>query len=166
MTKVDPDGIRRDSDTVEFMSCRPSASKSDIRHSINGDPCQRTAKAKEQKENRLEADHRPACQSRARSHREVTMVCPAMENRGVPQGPEVRLPGRGSAAADCRTPDDLLAVFCILSWRVFWMTMMNRAAPDAVAKLVLTSTEIALLDRLIPHKQSAASRRKTLVSST
>ena len=58
----------------------------------------------------------------------------------------------------------LLAVFCILSWRVFWMTMMNRAAPNAVARLVFTSTEIALLDRLIPHKQSAPSHPRTLSS--
>jgi hypothetical protein len=26
---------------------------------------------------------------------------------------------------------NLIAVFCILSWRIFWMTMMNRAAPTA-----------------------------------
>ena len=58
----------------------------------------------------------------------------------------------------------LLAVFCILSWRVFWMTMMQRAAPDAVAKLVFTNTEIALLDRLIPSKQSAPPNPRTFSS--
>jgi hypothetical protein len=26
---------------------------------------------------------------------------------------------------------NLLAVFCILSWRVFWLTMTNRIDPDA-----------------------------------
>ena len=26
---------------------------------------------------------------------------------------------------------NLIAVFCILSWRIFWLTMMNRALPDA-----------------------------------
>jgi hypothetical protein len=46
----------------------------------------------------------------------------------------------------------LIAVFCILGWRVFWMTMMRRVAPDAAAKLVLTGVEIALLDRLVPDK--------------
>jgi hypothetical protein len=49
----------------------------------------------------------------------------------------------------------LIAVFCILAWRVFWMTIMQRAAPDATAKLVLTSTEITLLDRLVPDKTHA-----------
>ena len=46
----------------------------------------------------------------------------------------------------------LIAVFCILGWRVFWTTMMRRVAPDAAAKLALTGVEIALLDRLVPDK--------------
>jgi len=33
---------------------------------------------------------------------------------------------------------NLIAVFCILSWRVFWMTMLNRAISGAPPKLVLT----------------------------
>ena len=32
----------------------------------------------------------------------------------------------------------LLAVFCILSWRVFWLTMLNRVEPDLEPALVLT----------------------------
>jgi hypothetical protein len=28
---------------------------------------------------------------------------------------------------------NLLAVFCILSWRVFWLTITNRIDPDANA---------------------------------
>jgi hypothetical protein len=47
----------------------------------------------------------------------------------------------------------LIAVYCILSWRNFWMTMMRRAAPDAAARLVLTPVEIMLLDRLVPNRQ-------------
>ncbi|HEV8053477.1 MAG TPA: IS4 family transposase [Candidatus Limnocylindrales bacterium] len=46
----------------------------------------------------------------------------------------------------------LIAVFCILSWRVFWMTMINRVAPNADARLALTTGEIAMLDRLVPDK--------------
>jgi hypothetical protein len=55
---------------------------------------------------------------------------------------------------------NLVSVFCILSWRVFWMTMLNRSAPDALPTLVLTATEIAVLDRLVSDKPPA--RRKTL----
>ena len=55
---------------------------------------------------------------------------------------------------------NLISVFCILSWRVFWMTMLNRSAPDAPPILALTATEIGVLDRLINDKLNA--RRKTL----
>lgn len=51
---------------------------------------------------------------------------------------------------------NLMAVFCILSWRVLWLTMLNRIAPEASPKLALTDTEIAMLDRLI----SGASHRQ------
>jgi hypothetical protein len=43
---------------------------------------------------------------------------------------------------------NLIAVYCIVSWRIFWMTMMNRASPQATPLIALTATEIALLDRL------------------
>jgi len=44
---------------------------------------------------------------------------------------------------------NLIAVFCILSWRIFWMTMINRAAPTASPLLALTSLETRILDMLI-----------------
>lgn len=55
---------------------------------------------------------------------------------------------------------NLVAVFCILSWRVFWMTMLNRSAAEAPPTLALTTTEIAVLDRVVNDKPQA--RRKTL----
>lgn len=54
---------------------------------------------------------------------------------------------------------NLISLFCILSWRVFWMTMLNRSAPDAPPTLALTATEIGLLDRLVNDKPKA--RQKT-----
>jgi Transposase DNA-binding len=57
---------------------------------------------------------------------------------------------------------NLIAVFCILSWRIFWITMLNRSAPDALPTLALTMTEIAVLDRLVNDKPKT--RRKTLSS--
>jgi len=47
---------------------------------------------------------------------------------------------------------NLIAVFCIVSWRIFWMTMLNRATPDASPSLALTATEIRLLDKLVHDK--------------
>jgi len=55
---------------------------------------------------------------------------------------------------------NLVSVFCILSWRVFWLTMLNRSTPDALPDLALTETEIAVLDRLVNDKPHT--RRKML----
>jgi hypothetical protein len=44
---------------------------------------------------------------------------------------------------------NLLAVLCIVSWRIFWTTIMKRAAPDAPARLVFTNPEQRLLDLLV-----------------
>jgi hypothetical protein len=56
--------------------------------------------------------------------------------------------------AKLRTADrlvNLIAVNCILAWRLFWMTMMQRAAADKAAAIAFTVTEQALLDRLVRH---------------
>ena len=57
---------------------------------------------------------------------------------------------------------NLLSVLCILSWRVFWMTMLNRSAPDAPPDLALTEVEIGLLDHLMRDRDQKPLRRKTL----
>ena len=44
---------------------------------------------------------------------------------------------------------NLLATFCILGWRIFWLTMINRAMPDAPPTLAFTPLEVRLLDQLI-----------------
>jgi hypothetical protein len=54
------------------------------------------------------------------------------------------------------------ATYCILSWRVFWMTMLNRSAADASPALALTDIEIGLLDHLVKDKSQKPPRRKTL----
>jgi hypothetical protein len=56
----------------------------------------------------------------------------------------------------------LIAVFCILAWRVFWMTMINRSQPDAKPDLAITVMEMKLLDRLLPDKEPVASHAGTL----
>jgi len=43
---------------------------------------------------------------------------------------------------------NLIAVFCVIAWRVFWLTMMNRTNPQKSANTVLTETEIAILNHL------------------
>jgi hypothetical protein len=57
---------------------------------------------------------------------------------------------------------NLIAVYCILSWRVFWMTMLNRSSPDASPALALTEAEIGLLDHLVKDRDQKPRRRRTL----
>jgi hypothetical protein len=49
----------------------------------------------------------------------------------------------------------LIAVCCILSWRVFWMTMSNRIQPQAAPTIALTQLELDLLDGLFPESGKA-----------
>ena len=45
---------------------------------------------------------------------------------------------------------NLLATFCILSWRIFWLTMLNRSKRSARPTLAFTRLEVDLLNRLTP----------------
>lgn len=49
---------------------------------------------------------------------------------------------------------NLLAIYCILAWRVFWLCMISRTAPKAPASLVFTETEVELLDHVVPRSPS------------
>jgi len=44
---------------------------------------------------------------------------------------------------------NLISVFCILSWRIFWLTMINRCAPNAPSQVALTHAEVELLDQVV-----------------
>jgi hypothetical protein len=57
---------------------------------------------------------------------------------------------------------NLVSVFCILSWRIFWMTMINRSAPEAPPSIALTKTEIGLLDQLVHDRGKRPPQRKIL----
>jgi hypothetical protein len=41
---------------------------------------------------------------------------------------------------------NMIAVFCIVAWRVFWLTMVSRTDPKTSADLVFTNTEIRILN--------------------
>ena len=78
---------------------------------------------------------------------------------------EVLKSGCKAEASKLRTAERivrLIAVFWILIWRIFWMTMMNRLAPDASALVALTTVETRLLDRLIPERKAKRQRNGTL----
>ena len=47
---------------------------------------------------------------------------------------------------------NLMATFCIMSWRIFWMTMLSRSSEALTERAALTSLEIQLLDKLLPDR--------------
>jgi len=57
---------------------------------------------------------------------------------------------------------NLIAIFCIIGWRVFWLTMLHRAEPDLPPALALDPTEIYLLDKLIKAKPRKSHRKATI----
>ncbi len=64
-----------------------------------------------------------------------------------------------------RTADRLLnlvSLFCILSWRLFWMTLLNRSVSGMPAGTVFSETELQLLDRLVPDRHADRAVNKLL----
>jgi hypothetical protein len=59
---------------------------------------------------------------------------------------------------------NLLAVLCVVGWRVFWLTMAARATPDAPAETALTAAEVEILDRVGAPPPPAAPAPKRKVS--
>lgn len=53
---------------------------------------------------------------------------------------------------------NLIALLCIIAWRVFWVTMLNRCNPNAPPTLALTRIELALLDHAVPDKAPPAEK--------
>jgi hypothetical protein len=73
--------------------------------------------------------------------------------------------GCGAEESQLRTAErlvNLISVFCVLSWRIFWLTMLNRTAPDAPPDLALTQSEIDLLDKLVADKGEKRPAIKTI----
>jgi hypothetical protein len=54
---------------------------------------------------------------------------------------------------------NMIAVYCILSWRIFWMTMVNRASPDAPPSVAFTVLEMRLLEHLVPDRSTTPLKR-------
>jgi Transposase Tn5 dimerisation domain len=56
-------------------------------------------------------------------------------------------------------------MFCILSWRIFWLTMLTRSTRQAKATLAFTPLEIELLNRLAPEHHRPRSDRPPSLQS-
>jgi transposase-like protein len=68
--------------------------------------------------------------------------------------------------AKLRTADrlaNLVSVFCIISWRVLWLTMLSRTSPEATPTVALTEAEIKVLDHLVSDGGNRKTRPGTLI---
>lgn len=68
--------------------------------------------------------------------------------------------------AKLRTADrlaNLVSVFCIISWRVLWLTMLSRTLPDAPPTVAFTDAEIVLLDQLVGDAGNRKTKPGTLI---
>jgi hypothetical protein len=73
--------------------------------------------------------------------------------------------GCQAEASKLRTAErlaNLMAVFCILSWRVLWLTMLARAEPHASPSIAFTENEVALLDLLVSDTGHRQAKQGTL----
>lgn len=57
---------------------------------------------------------------------------------------------------------NLIAILCILAWRVYWLTMMNRVAPSGSPLTALTSLETRILDRVFKERPGRPVEKPTL----
>ena len=57
---------------------------------------------------------------------------------------------------------NLISVFCIVSWRIFWMTMINRTSPHAPPTIALSQEECVILDELVKNRPKNDEEAKTL----
>jgi Transposase DNA-binding/Transposase DDE domain len=59
---------------------------------------------------------------------------------------------------------NLISILCVLAWRNFWMTMINRSTKTAPPSLVLTKNEVTILDQLVKDKVERRKSEKNLSS--
>jgi hypothetical protein len=57
---------------------------------------------------------------------------------------------------------NLISIFCIIGWRIFWLTMLHRAEPDLPPSVALDTTEISLLDELVKTKPGKSDSKATV----
>ena len=57
---------------------------------------------------------------------------------------------------------NLISIFCIIGWRIFWMTILNRTEPNQSPAIALTATEVCLLDELVKAKPCRSHSKKTI----
>ena len=57
---------------------------------------------------------------------------------------------------------NLIAIFCIIGWRIFWLTVLHRAEPNLSPAIALDTTEVYLLDELVKTKPEKSQRKAAI----
>lgn len=57
---------------------------------------------------------------------------------------------------------NLISIFCIIGWRVFWLTMLHRTEPHMPPTVAMDTTELYLLDELIKPKPGNSPQESTI----
>ncbi len=57
---------------------------------------------------------------------------------------------------------NVLRLVCILSWRIFWLHITNRIAPEAAPDGGFPNLELRILDRLVNNNPTVYRRRRKL----
>lgn len=59
---------------------------------------------------------------------------------------------------------NLVALLCVVSWRVFWLTMSNRCDPEAPAQCALSTLECDILDQVVRGKETDTPGQARIIS--
>jgi hypothetical protein len=51
---------------------------------------------------------------------------------------------------------NIIAIFCIIGWRIFWLTMLNRSSEKQSPQLAFTENELKILGQMIRKKDNHA----------
>ncbi len=84
------------------------------------------------------------------------MVRAEMEDQDIPQNLEIGARAEEAKLGTAERLTNLIAILCIVSWRVFWITMLNRTDAEASPNDAFTKLDQYLLDESLPQKAAAS----------
>jgi hypothetical protein len=59
---------------------------------------------------------------------------------------------------------NLFVLFCIIAWRILWLTLAHRADPEAAPQTALSEQEMGVLDRISPARPDESAKETTLAA--
>jgi hypothetical protein len=60
----------------------------------------------------------------------------------------------------------IISIYSLLSWRIFWLTMINRESSNLPPEIGFTSNEILILDKLVPDNQKIKKKKNLKIYLT